>query len=51
MSDVPVNNAGAGNIDGIGIGEKGEPGVKRKKLRQILLGMVKRPELGKNNAK
>jgi len=45
MSEVPVNNAGAGNIDGIGVGQKGEPGVKRKKLRQILLATVKRKPL------
>ncbi len=40
-SAVPTNNAGDGNVDGIGVGEKGEPGqykslimrrgVKRKK--------------------
>ena len=36
-SALPVNNVGAGKIDGIGIGPKGEPGVnKKKKLRNIL---------------
>lgn len=36
-SALPGNNAGAGHIDGIGIGPKGEPGVnKKKKLRNIL---------------
>jgi hypothetical protein len=36
-SALPGNNAGAGKIDGIGIGPKGEPGVnKKKKLRNIL---------------
>lgn len=32
---VPVNNVGSGSVEGIGIGPKGEPGVKRKKLRQL----------------
>jgi len=36
-SALPVNNAGGGKIDGIGIGPRGEPGVsKKKKLRNIL---------------
>ena len=32
--EVPANNAGAGNIDGIGVGDKGEPGVTPKKKRK-----------------
>ena len=28
---VPTNNAGGGNIQGIGVGPKGEPGVTKKK--------------------
>lgn len=31
---VPANNAGAGNIAGIGVGPKGEPGVDLKKKRK-----------------
>jgi len=36
---VPANAAGSGNIAGIGVGPKGEPGVypKKKKLRDITL--------------
>lgn len=30
-SVVPCNSAGSGNIDAIGVGPKGEPGVKKKK--------------------
>lgn len=34
---VPVNNVGDGNIHGIGVGEKGEPGIKKKKkLKNII---------------
>ena len=40
---VPANKAGGGNIEGIGVGPKGEPGVypKKKKLR-VLFPMIKR---------
>lgn len=31
------NAAGSGSIAGIGVGPQGEPGVKRKKLRNIIL--------------
>jgi len=34
MSVVPVNSAGAGGIDGIGVGPNGEPG--KKPLRKII---------------
>jgi hypothetical protein len=42
ISSTPVNSAGSGGIDGIGIGPKGEPGVylKKKKLRQIVMSKV-----------
>ncbi len=30
--DIPTNNVGTGNIDGLGVGPKGEPGVYRKRL-------------------
>lgn len=39
---VPVNNAGDGRIDGIGVGPRGEPGVSvtkkktKRRLRDIL---------------
>ena len=41
-SIVPTNAAGSGNIEGIGVGTKGEPGVypKKKKLRDIILTMT-----------
>ena len=32
---APVNSAGAGNIAGIGVGPKGEPGVSRKAQKKI----------------
>lgn len=36
-SVVPANAAGSGGVEGIGVGLKGEPGVKnKKKLRDIL---------------
>lgn len=38
---VPTNNAGGGNIQGIGVGPKGEPGVKKKK-NQILQPVARR---------
>jgi hypothetical protein len=33
-----MNNAGGGSVDGIGVGERGEPGFykKRKSLRSII---------------
>lgn len=30
-SEVPVNNAGDGNIAAIGVGAHGEPGVRKKR--------------------
>ena len=37
-SAVPVNQAGGGGVEGIGVGPKGEPGVpKKKKLRSIVM--------------
>lgn len=37
VSAVATNNAGSGKIDGIGVGEKGEPGVRKKKpLRAVI---------------
>ncbi len=49
-SAVPANSAGSGAIDGIGVGVRGEPGVKKnkKRLRQ-LFPIIKRkpPEVSK----
>lgn len=39
---VPVNMAGSGHIAGIGIGPQGEPGVYKKKKRQVNLSLLKR---------
>ena len=42
--DAAANSAGGGGIDGIGVGAKGEPGVrkKKKKEKELLLKMQKR---------
>ncbi len=32
---VPMNSCSAGQVAGIGIGPKGEPGVKRRKLKRF----------------
>lgn len=44
--DAPTNNAGGGQIDGIGVGPKGEPGVRRSKL----LDRRNKLKRGKKNA-
>lgn len=33
--DAPTNSAGAGAVDGIGVGPKGEPGIRPKKKRLL----------------
>jgi hypothetical protein len=40
--DAPVNNVGGGNIAGVGVGPAGEPGVKKKKKKNIVMGNIKR---------
>jgi hypothetical protein len=40
--DAPVNSAGGGNIAGIGVGPDGEPGIKKKKKKDIVMGLIKR---------
>lgn len=50
--DAAANSVGAGGIDGIGVGAKGEPGVhldkkKKKKEQQILIKMQRRMMNGK----
>ena len=38
LANVPANFAGGGGVEGIGVGLKGEPGVKpRKKLRDVVM--------------
>jgi hypothetical protein len=34
--EVPVNNVGGGNIAGLGVGDQGEPGVKKKKKKEVI---------------
>ena len=29
--DAPVNNAGDGNVAGLGVGQQGEPGIQKKR--------------------
>jgi hypothetical protein len=36
VGGTPVNNVGDGNIAGLGIGKDGEPGVKKKKKREVI---------------
>jgi len=40
--DAPANNVGGGNIAGIGVGPAGEPGIKKKKKKTIVMSMLKR---------
>ena len=40
--DAPVNNVGGGNIAGVGVGPAGEPGIKKKKKKTIVMGILKR---------
>ena len=51
--DAAANSVGAGGIDGIGVGPKGEPGVhvnkkKKKKEQEILIKMQRRMMNGKS---
>ena len=39
---VPTNVVGGGAIHGVGVGPKGEPGVSKKKMKQILLQFLRR---------
>ena len=38
--DVPMNNAGGGAVAGIGVGPQGEPGIDKKKKRNLLTLMA-----------
>jgi hypothetical protein len=40
--EVPVNNVGAGKIAGVGVGDQGEPGVKKKKKLASFISFIKR---------
>ena len=40
--DAPANNVGSGNIAGVGVGPAGEPGIKKKKKKTIVMGNIKR---------
>jgi len=40
--DAPANNVGGGNIAGLGVGAAGEPGIKKKKKKTIIISMLKR---------
>ena len=39
---APTNVAGGGQIDGIGVGAKGEPGVPKKRMKKLILGYIRR---------
>ena len=41
--EVPVNNAGGGQVAGIGVGAQGEPGIKKKK--QNILFYIRRKKV------
>ena len=49
MWEMAANSVGGGGIDGIGVGPKGEPGVrikkKKKKDNEILMKMQKRMDV------
>ena len=42
QEDAPVNNVGGGNIAGLGVGAAGEPGIKKKNKKSIVMGLLKR---------
>ena len=37
--EMPVNNVSGGNIAGLGVGPKGEPGVKKRKTASFIAYM------------
>lgn len=46
--DAPTVSAGGGQIDGIGVGPRGEPGVKKTKYKDqnvVMTNMLKRKML------
>jgi hypothetical protein len=40
--DAPVNAVGGGQIAGVGVGPKGEPGVNKKKKTASFISFIKR---------
>ena len=40
--DAPVNNAGNGQVAGIGVGAQGEPGVQKKKKLATFVSFISR---------
>jgi hypothetical protein len=36
MGGSPTNNAGDGNIAGLGVGPQGEPGVDKKRKKKVM---------------
>jgi hypothetical protein len=42
--EVPTNNVGGGAIAGIGVGPQGEPGIKKKRKLDTLMGFIKRTQ-------
>jgi hypothetical protein len=36
QEDMPTNNAGGGAVAGIGVGPQGEPGINKKKKRNLI---------------
>lgn len=34
--DVPVNNVSNGNVAGLGVGQQGEPGIKKMTKKKII---------------
>jgi len=40
--DMPTNSAGAGQVDGIGVGPKGEPGFSKSKVVSRIKELTKR---------
>jgi hypothetical protein len=36
VGGVPANNVSSGNIDGLGVGPRGEPGVHKKKKKSVM---------------
>jgi hypothetical protein len=42
QEDAPVNAVGGGQIAGIGVGPKGEPGVPKKKKTASFISFIKR---------
>ena len=44
VEEVPTNNVGGGAVAGLGVGPDGEPGIKKKKKLDTLMGFIKRTQ-------